>query len=120
MSELMIFDWPLFLTLFGLALFLTLFGFFIGIGITITNVKELNKKCNSLEEANASLVKMHSKLFDDVSILRGDLNEKINQHKDVINMSAHNIANIQAKLNEHTDAINKLARHTEYPKSKIV
>ena len=108
------------LATFGWALFLTLLGFIIGIGITITNIKKLNEKCNSLEEANASLLKMHSKLFDDVSILRGDLNTKINHHTDIINMSAHNIANMQATLNKHTDAINKLARHTDYPKSKIV
>ena len=43
------------LTMFGWTLFLTLFGFFIGIGITITNIKKLDKKCNSLEEANATL-----------------------------------------------------------------
>lgn len=108
------------LTMFGWALFLTLLGFFIGICTTITNIKKLNKKYNSLEEANASLLKMHSKLFDDVSILRGDLNEKINHHKDIINMQSHQIANLEAKSNDYKGAINKLAKHTNYSKSNIV
>lgn len=118
------------------ALVLSLFGFFIGSIYNSKQIEKLNKRIDrEVREVNRQLGLLNNSVYGnlehncqgsigrrlaEVELAMDKHSDLINHYKDIINMQSHQIANLQAKVNDYGDAINKLARHTEYPKSKIV
>lgn len=118
------------------ALALSLFGFFIGVIYNTKQIKKLKEQLDKeVRSINRQLGLLNNSVYGNLeNNCKGSIERRlasleldidkhsdaINHHKDIINMQSHQIANLQAKVNDYGDAINKLARHTEYPKSKIV
>lgn len=86
------------------ALALSLFSFFIGVIYNTKQIKKLNDRITQeLSNHNKQLKIMNNSFIgNDPKIL------------------AQRISNLEAQITVFKVAINKLARHTEYPKSKIV
>lgn len=86
------------------ALALSVFGFFIGVIYNTKQIKKLNDRITQeLSNYNKQL-----KITNNSSIGNSP------------NVLAQRISDLETQIVIFRDAINKLARHTEYPKSKIV
>lgn len=97
------------------ALALSLFGFFIGV---IYNTKQIKKLKEQLDKEvcgfNRRLKLLNNSVYGNIeNNCQGSIERRLAQLE--LNIDKHSDL-----LNNHMDAINKLARHTEYPKSKIV
>lgn len=96
------------ITILCFALTLGIIGFFIG---AIYNTKEINKLNNRIDKEvcgfNQRLKLLNNSVYGNFK----------NECKD---STEERLASLASDINKLSDAINKLARHTEYPKSKIV
>ena len=90
------------------ALALSLFGFFIGVIYNTKQIKKLNKRIDrEIHSFNVQLKLLNNSVYGNFKNECKDSNEE-------------RLASLASDINKLSDAINKLARHTEYPKSKIV
>ena len=86
------------------ALAFSIFSFFIGVIYNTKQIKKLNDRITQeLHNYNTQL-----KIINNSSIGNSS------------NVLAQRISDLEKQIAVFKDAINKLARHTEYPKSKIV
>lgn len=90
------------------ALVLAFFSFFIGSIYNSKQIEKLNEKIDrQTREFNRQLSLLNNSVYDNLeNNCRGSIQRRL--------------ANLELDKDKHADAINKLARHTDYPKSKIV
>lgn len=97
------------------ALVLAFFGFFIGVIHNTKQIKKLNDKIDKeVRGFNRQLKLLNNSVYGNLeNNCQGSIERRLAQLE--LTIDTHSDL-----LNDHMNAINKLARHTEYPKSKIV
>lgn len=104
------------------ALVLAFFGFFIGAIYNSKQIEKLNKKIDKeVRSINRQLGLLNNSVYGNLeNNCQGSIERRLAQLELNEDKTSLNVANLQVDARNCKDAINKLARHTEYPKSKIV